>query len=102
MPSTPPGGPKTFAIGTDADADCDHDAVTELASDAAANRFFQCEACGGVLVREAPMQSDGTDHDLGAFDPHIEDLLQDLDHYHDDRSPSVLSRAKHTVRRFLP
>ena len=101
MPSTPAGGPRTCAIQPGGDPDCDHGAVRELAGDAGANRYFRCRPCGGVLVREAPLQSEGSDADLCTVDPRFEDLLEALDHYHDRRSPSLLSRARTAVRRLL-
>ncbi|WP_254839487.1 hypothetical protein [Natronomonas marina] len=100
MPSTPEGGPRTYAIAA-GDADCEHDALSELGGDAGANRYFRCRSCGGVLVRESPMQSEGTDVDLGTVDPRMDDLLADLDHYHDRQPASPLDRAADALRRLL-
>ena len=100
MPSRPPGGPKTFAIGAGG-TDCDHESRREMGSDAGANRYFRCLDCGGVLVRESPMTGEGTDDDLGTVEPAFEDLLVDLEHYHDRKRASVLGRAGAAVRRFL-
>ena len=72
-----------------------------MASDAGANRYFRCLDCGGVLVLEPPMKTDGTDADLGTVEPAFEDLLEDLEHYHDRKRASVLGRAVAAVRRFL-
>ena len=103
MPTTPEGGPRTYAIGAGGEADCEHDAVDELAGDAGANRYFRCRDCGCVLVREPPMHSEGTDADLGTVDPRMEDLLVDIDHYHERRAggSSVLGRVAGAVRRLL-
>ncbi len=100
MPSTPPGGPKTYAIGGGR-ADCEHDALEALATDAGANRYFRCRDCGGVLVREPPMKRDGTDADLGTIDPRFDDLLEDLDRYHDRDDASLVGRTVAAVRRFV-
>jgi len=101
MPSTPESGPRTYAIQAGDDADCSHDDVRQLASDGGANRYFRCRSCGGVLVREAPLQSKGSGADLGTVDPRFEDLLDDLDHYHERRTPSLLTRVTTAVRRLL-
>ena len=100
MPRTPPGGPKTYAIGAGG-TDCDHESRREMASDAGANRYFRCPDCGGVLVREPPMKGEGTDADLGTVDPAFEDLLEDLEHYHDRNRASVLGRAVAAVKRLV-
>ena len=103
MPTTPEGGPRTYAIGTAGDGDCEHDTLERLASDAGANRYFRCRNCGGVLVREPPMRSEGTGADLGTVDPRMDDLLVDLDHYHERRTgrSSVVGRVAGAVRRLL-
>ena len=100
MPTTPRGGPKTYAIGVGR-GDCDHDSLREMASDAGANRYFRCRDCGGVLVREPPMRSEGTDADLGTIDPEFDEVLADLDHYHDRKRPSAVGRAVAAVRRLV-
>ena len=55
----------------------------------------------GVLVREPPMKSEGTDADLGTVDPAFEDLLEDVEHYHDRNRGSVLGRAVAAVKRLV-
>jgi hypothetical protein len=100
MPRAPPGGPKTYAIGA-GHADCDHESLRAMASDAGANRYFRCRDCGGVLVREPPMRSEGVDADLGTIDPEFDDLLDDLDQFHDSRRSSVVGRAVAAVRRLV-
>ena len=100
MPTRPPGGPRTYAIGAGG-TDCDHESCREMANDAGANRYFQCLDCGGVLVREPPMTGEGTDADLGTVDPAFEDLLEDLEHYHDRKRTSGLGRAIAAARRLL-
>ena len=100
MPKRPPGGPKTYAIGAGG-TDCDHESRREMGSDAGANRYFRCLDCGGVLVCEPPMTGDGTDADLGTVDPAFEDLLVDLEHYHDRTRGSVLGRAVAAVKRLV-
>ena len=103
MPTMPEGGPRTYAIGAAWDGDCEHDTLERLASDAGANRYFRCRDCGGVLVHEPPMRSEGTDADLGTVDPRMDDLLVDLDHYHERRTgrSSVVGRVAGAVRRLL-
>ena len=100
MPTTPPGGPKTYAIGVGR-GDCEHGSLSEMAGDAGANRYFRCRDCGGVLVQEPPMRSEGTDADLGTIDPEFDDLLADLDHYHDRTHSSVVGRTVAAVRRLV-
>jgi hypothetical protein len=46
------------------------------------------------------MKSDGTDADPGSADPEFDDLLTDLEQYH-DRRPSVLGRAVAAARRLV-
>ena len=72
-----------------------------MASDAGGTRYFKCPDCGGVLVREPPMKGDGTDADLGTIDPAFEDLLEDVEHYHDRTRASGLGRPVAAVRRLL-
>ncbi|WP_415087705.1 hypothetical protein [Natronomonas sp.] len=72
-----------YAIpGGEGAADCDHETVRQLANDGGANRYFTCEACGSVLIREGALESD-TPSDLGTVDPEIDDLLIDIEAHHE-------------------
>ncbi len=94
-------GPKTFLVRAGDDADCAHDDLRQLASDGGANRYFRCRACGGILVREAPLRSEGSDADLGSVDPRLGEVLEDIDDHHERRRPSPLARLAAAVRRLF-
>jgi hypothetical protein len=91
VPSAPVDGPRTFLVRAGDDADCTHDNLRQLASDGGANRTFRCRSCGGVLVRETPLRSGGSDADLGSVDPRLGEVPEDIDGYHERRRPSLLT-----------
>lgn len=91
-------------------ATCDHASVRELGSDGGANRYLECPSCESVLVREGYLpERERSSDDLGTIDPRLDDLLDDIDAYHDgtgssfaiQREPTAVSRFVDACRRLL-
>lgn len=112
MSTSPDGSPQFYAIPGGADQACEHDVVNGLGN-GGLNRYFECAACGCVLVRETGIGgTTGATDQLGTVDPNLEDLLEDLEAYHEGRdSPyaparatpeTLLDRFLASLRRLLP
>ena len=92
-----------FAVS--GDGDCDHPDARELGADGGTNRYYRCPDCGGVLVEEGPLSPTGGTDDLGTVDPHLDDLLADLEDYHERNGAgptTALDRVFEACRRLLP
>lgn len=112
MTTSPFGSSQFYAIPGGADRACEHDVVNGLGS-GGLNRYFECASCGCVLVRETGIaRSTGATDQLGTVDPNLEDLLEDIEAYHEGRdSPyaparsqpeTLLDRVLASLRRLLP
>lgn len=113
MATSSDDGGRFYAIpdGDAGDPVCDHDAVSGLGGDGGLNGYFECSSCECVLVRDGGgFAGDGATDDLGTVDPRLEDLLEDIEAYHDGRrSPfeaappeTVFDRLAGALRRLIP